>query len=156
VPPKCCTDALKYVPTISVQNSAINVVRSPWETCQNFQKTTLPSRNLCQNNSCTDRTESVQYGLYFLPRFMCPFPAVRNSKICIVRPFLLDCTFPRFLCLLFLLYGLLNPYNMAYLHCCPCCLDFYASLQPWNVCPSSAEMASSPNSKMLSLLLSQQ
>jgi hypothetical protein len=138
---KCCTIALGNVPKLP-KNS-----------------TTPFPRNLCQTNSRTDRidcTESVQYGLYFLPRFSCPFfPDVQNSKIRTERPFLLDCTFPRFLCLLFLLYSLLNPYSTTCLQCCPCYLDFCASLQPWNACPSSAEMASSPNSKnALSLALS--
>jgi hypothetical protein len=82
-----------------------------------------------------------------------PFPVVQNSKIHTVRPLCSDCTLPRFLCLHFLLYNLLNLYSIAYLQCCPCCLDLCASLQPWNVFPSSAKMASSPNSKMLSLSL---
>jgi hypothetical protein len=83
------------------------------------------------------------------------FPAVRNSKIYTIRPFLLDCTLPRFLCLLFLLYDLLNPYSMACLQYCPCCLDFCASLLPWDACPSSQKWLLSCCSKMLSLLLSQ-
>jgi hypothetical protein len=40
VPPNYCTVTLKFVPTASAQNIAINVVRPPWEICQNFQKTT--------------------------------------------------------------------------------------------------------------------
>jgi hypothetical protein len=154
-------DASKYVPTVPAQNSAINVVRPPWEACQNFQKTAQCLLLEIYSKITVVRTVWTVRNPYnmdctFCLSFRALFLVVRNSKIRTVRPFLLDCTFPLFMCLLFLLYDLLNPYSTACLRCCPCCLDFCASLQPWNACPSSAKMASSPNSKMLSLLLSQQ
>jgi hypothetical protein len=48
---KCWTTALGNVPKLPKNNTA-------------------PPRNLCQNNSRTNRTKSIQYGLYFLP-FSC-------------------------------------------------------------------------------------
>jgi hypothetical protein len=96
VPPKCCMDDSKYMPTVSAQNNAINVVRTPWETCQTFQKIAQqPSpRNLCQNNSRMDHTKSIQYGLYFLPLFLCPFSyGCTEFKNLYSTSFLLDCTF---------------------------------------------------------------
>jgi hypothetical protein len=47
VPPNCCTVTLKFVPAASAQNIAINVVRMPWEMCQNFQKTAQILLKIC-------------------------------------------------------------------------------------------------------------
>jgi hypothetical protein len=116
-------------------------------------------RFLCLNNSRTDCTKSIQYRLYFSASVSMPFSCCTEFENPYSTTSLLDCTFPRFLCLLYLLYGLLNPYSTACFQCCTCCLDFCASLQPWNACPSSAKMASSQARKcslLLSLKMSQQ
>jgi hypothetical protein len=115
MPPKCCTDASKYVPTVPAQNSAINVVRLPWEACQNFQKTTQRLLEICakitvvrivRNPYSTNCTfclgfhafffllygirKSVQYGLFcwtVLSLDFCAYSSCCTTcSICTVRP----------------------------------------------------------------------
>jgi hypothetical protein len=88
VPPNCSTVTLKFMPTASAQNRAINVERSPWEMCQNFQKiaqlflleicaTITVIRNV-RNPYSTDCTFCLGFHAIFI--------AVWNSKICTVQP----------------------------------------------------------------------
>jgi hypothetical protein len=101
VPPNCCTVTSKYVPTASAKNRAINNVRLPWEMCQNFQKTAQQFLlEICATITVIRtiwNTYSTDFN--FCLDFHALFPAVRNSKIRTVRPFLLDYSLLRFLCL---------------------------------------------------------
>jgi hypothetical protein len=46
-----------------------------------LENNTVPSpRFLCLNKNCTDCTKSIQYGLYFLPRFSCLFSYYTKFK----------------------------------------------------------------------------
>jgi hypothetical protein len=157
MPPNCCTITLKFMPTASSQNREINVVQPPWEMCQNFQKTTqlLPLEIFAKRTVVQTIRNSYNMDCTFCLSFCALFSYCTKFK----NPYSMTFSIGLYLASIYVptLLAIRPGQSVQYdfLQCCPCYLDFCASLLPWNACPNSQKWLLSCCSKMLSLLLSQ-